>query len=104
PQNLELIGDVMSAKRVLTNKTWFRSLVVFSLVLGGCYGRPKMHSNSSELARAADLQAGKPSVIVFSALWCHPCREEIDSLNQASRDFAGIVQFRGFLVEGEEKG
>jgi thiol-disulfide isomerase/thioredoxin len=92
----------MGAKTVLTN--WFSALLAFSVLLGGCYGRPKMHSSSSELAIAAGVQAGKPSVIVFSALWCHPCREEIDALNQASRDFAGIVQFRGFLVEGEEKG
>jgi hypothetical protein len=73
-------------------------------VMTGCYGRPKMQVNSSQVAHAASLQPGQAAVITFGALWCHPCREEIDSMNEASHEFAGIIQFRGFLVEGEEKG
>jgi thiol-disulfide isomerase/thioredoxin len=78
--------------------------VALALILTGCYGRPAPEVNSTEVAVAAGIQLGKPGVVTFSALWCHPCREEIDSMNQASREFAGAIQFRGFLVEGEEKG
>jgi thiol-disulfide isomerase/thioredoxin len=82
----------------------FRSLFIASLVfLTACYGRPQMRSRSVPIAQLG-LQTGKPAVLAFSALWCHPCREEIETLNQASQEFAGQIQFAGFLVEGEGKG
>jgi len=85
-----------------------RVLTSLLFLLSGCYGRPNVTMNSQEfyqaVAQRANLKQGQPAVITFSALWCHPCREEIDSLNQANQEFGGLIQFRGFLVEGEEKG
>lgn len=80
-------------------------LAAIAILLTGCYGRPNLaRSNSAVLAKAIGIQPGQPAVVSFSALWCHPCREEIETLNQGSAEFAGLVQIRGFLVEGEEKG
>lgn len=87
----------MFARKMLT-------LSVVALILGGCYGRPQLHGNASAIAHETGLQVGQPAVVVFSALWCHPCREEIEALNSAHREFATSIQFRGLLVEGLEKG
>ncbi len=91
-------------KEIFSKRTMIGGATAFIIGLGGCYGRPKTQINSSMLCHSAGLQPGQPAVVTFSANWCHPCREEIDSLNQANREFAGLIQFRGFLVEGEEKG
>jgi len=90
-------------------RTPFSLKILFAsfLFLTACYGRPKTntsHMNATALLSAVGAQPGQATVVTFSALWCHPCREEIDSLNQANSEFAGVIQFRGLLVEGEDKG
>ncbi len=72
-------------------------------IVMGCYGRPAEHPSVAS-ASTFGVQPGHAAVVTFSALWCHPCREEIESLNHASQEFAGKIEFTGFLVEGEEKG
>lgn len=81
-------------------------LLAIPLLLAGCFGRPALDKKSSGFDSFGKfgLQEGKPAVIVFSAVWCHPCREEIETLNLATREFGDKIQFLSLLVEGEEKG
>jgi thiol-disulfide isomerase/thioredoxin len=81
-------------------------MLAIPLILVACYGRPHLESQLLSPDQFSDLgfKNGMPSVVVFSALWCHPCREEIETVNQAAREFQGLIQFGGYLVEGEEKG
>lgn len=84
-------------------KSSWTLLLAFSVLLAACFGRPRFDAVVGGEVNH-DLKEGIPAVVIYSALWCHPCREEIDTMNRAVAEFGDKIQFVGYLVEGEEKG
>ncbi len=82
-----------------------RLLFVFFLaLLTSCYGRLKDSSEQKSLNSIFSLSQGKPSLVVFSAIWCKPCRAEIEDLNKLADKYGNRIQIRSYVVEGEKRG
>lgn len=73
-------------------------------VLASCYGRLKDTSGQQSLNSIFSLSQEKPSLIVFSAIWCKPCRAEIEDLNKLVSQYGDRIQIRTYVVEGEVRG
>ena len=74
-----------------------------SLVSLACSGRIHDARDPALDRTRFGLTEGKPTLLVFSAGWCQPCREELDYLNKLSSQYGARMQFVGYLVEGTQK-
>jgi len=83
------------------------TLLPLSLLIVSCYGRIDDGNQTQKFVfeeTGLGLTASKPSVVVFGAGWCKPCRKEIEYLNEIKSQFGDKLQVVGYLVEGQTKG
>lgn len=67
------------------------------LLLPGCLGRQE-----DDLKPAPAANPTRPAgamLLSFGAVWCKPCRKEIDDLNSLAERTKGRLQLKGYLVE-----
>ena len=82
----------------------FARIIFICIFATACGGRIKDNDSRQLPLAKLGLSTSKPHLVVFGALWCKPCRHEIDDLNLINDKFKDRLIVTQFLVEGGKKG
>ncbi len=77
--------------------------LLLSFLFTSCTGRIDDRVANNLVKDKIALTENKPTIVVFSAVWCKPCKAEIGDLNRISNLYGDKISIVNYIVEGSEK-